>query len=358
MELTLLPHWWETWWFRTLAISAVIGSVVIAFWWKDRIATAQRKRLEAMVEQRTAELREQVRKEERARAELSEAQQRLLELSRLCGMAEVATGVLHNVGNVLNSVNVCTTIVAEKIGEFRVNNLAAVIQMLQQHTGDMETFLREDERGRRLIPYLAKLAGSFQEDRDTAISELKQLRDHIDHIKAIVATQQKYAKVSGLIEELSLAGLVDDALRVVGPEFQIHEISVSRDFDDLPDIAADRHKIMQILLNLFRNATDAIVHNGGGTARQILVSIRRRQGNRVRIEVKDSGVGLEQQELARIFALGFTTKAHGHGFGLHSGALAAKQMSGSLWAESDGPGMGSTFILEIPANAVQERNAA
>jgi C4-dicarboxylate-specific signal transduction histidine kinase len=271
-------------------------------------------------------------------------------------MAEVATGVLHNVGNVLNSVNLCATIVAEKIGELRVDNLTAAVDILASRD-DLGSFVRDDPKGQRMLPYLAKLGSKLKDDRAVALTELKGLQDHIEHIKAIVATQQKYAKVSGVMEHLSLRELVEDALRVVRADFENNRIQVERRMENLPEVSADRHKILQILLNLLRNAKDAITE-AANDKRIVQVALRSAGGDRVRIEIADCGVGIASENLTRIFSNGYTTKPEGHGFGLHSGALAAKQMNGALWAESDGPGLGAKFVLELPVIAVEQRSAA
>ena len=135
------------------------------------------------------------------------------------------------------------------------------------------------------------------------------------------------------------ANLVEDALRILQSGFERHHIVLLRDFE-----------VLQILLNLLRNAKRAI-DDAGKPERLIRIRIRRYGDDRVRIEVTDSGVGLAPENATRIFAHGFTTKLDGHGFGLHSGALAARQLGGSLWAESDGPGLGATFTLELPSVA-------
>lgn len=302
------------------------------------------------VAERTRELHEQVDAKERARAELAEAQQRLIDLSRRSGMAEIATSVLHNVGNVLNSVSVSATLVADKVKDSRVDRLAAVVGMFQEHSGDLEDFLRRDPKGQRVLPYLAKLGSHFEQQHLSMLTELELLTNHVGHIKRIVATQQDYAKVSGLIEKISLGDLVEDALRILQSGFERHHIVLLRDFAEVPRVDSDKHQILQILLNLLRNAKRAI-DDAGKPERLIRIRIRRYGDERVRIEVRDSGVGLAPENATRIFAHGFTTKLDGHGFGLHSGALAAKQLGGSLWAESEGPGLGATFTLELPSVA-------
>ena len=271
------------------------------------------------------------------------------ELSRLSGMAEVAAGVLHNVGNVLNSVNVTATLLAAKTRELRIDNLVASIQLLQRHSGDLSDFIARDPKGQRVLPYLEKLGNHFKEQREDLKIELDLLREHIEHIRRIVATQQNYAKASGLAEEISLAALVEDAFRMIQPGFDRHKIRFKRDYEDLPPVTTDKHSVLQILLNLLRNAKDAIT-SANNPQRVVRVRVGAHGGDRVRIEVTDSGAGLAPENLTGVFAHGFTTKQNGHGFGLHSGALAARHLGGSLWAESAGLGLGATFILELPVS--------
>jgi signal transduction histidine kinase len=297
-----------------------------------------------------AERRARVRHDE----ELAAAHKRLIKLSREAGMAEIATSVLHNVGNVLNSVNVSTSLVAGKVRESRVDNLVALVHMLGRHNGDLSEFLTKDPKGQRVLPYLAKLSGHLQSERDALLKELELLTSHVGHIKQIVATQQNYAKVSGLVENISLSEVVDDAFRILEAGLVRHEIKVKRECDILPTIAADKHQILQILLNLLRNAKQAIKQANGKGGKMICVSIRRLGKSRVSLAIQDTGVGLPPENLTRIFGHGFTTKTDGHGFGLHSCALAASRMGGSLRAESEGLGHGATFILELPLRTGKE----
>jgi signal transduction histidine kinase len=334
------------------AVADMLGASIA----RTRVQSAlveAKETLEQRVLDRTGELQEEIEAKDRAHADLAAAQQRFIELSREAGMAEIATGVLHNVGNVLNSVNVSTSLVSGKIRELRVDNLVALIHMLEQHSGDLPEFLTADPKGQRVIPYLAKLGDHFQSERNGWLEELELLSSHVGHIKQIVATQQNYAKVSGLVENISLSDLVDDALRILEPELVRHGIKVERDFETLPTIAADKHQILQTLLNLLRNAKQAI-KQGDEEGRMIRVCIRRLGENRISLAVEDTGVGLPPENLTRIFAHGFTTKVDGHGFGLHSCALAAGQMGGSLRAESEGIGHGAAFILELPLNTADD----
>jgi PAS domain S-box-containing protein len=280
-----------------------------------------------------------------AEAELERVHSQLLVASREAGMAEVATNVLHNVGNVLNSVNVSASIVAERIKKSKCCGLARVAALLQEHAADPTAFLT-GAQGRHLPVYLQELAAALLAERDTAIAELEDLRANVEHIKEIVAMQQSYARRGGVTDLVDIRTLVDDSLRMNEGAISRHGITLVRDFQEVPQIVVDKHKVLQILVNLIRNAKYACDESGSAEKR---VTVRVRAGNGLmQIAVIDSGVGIPPENLGRIFNHGFTTRKDGHGFGLHSCALAAKELGGSLKGESDGPGRGATFTLTLP----------
>jgi len=275
------------------------------------------------------------------------SQQKLLETSRLAGMAEVATGVLHNVGNVLNSVNVSAGLVVEKLRRSKAPKLAKAAALLTAHNGNLGEYLTKDANGQKLPGYLAKLGEFFVAENAELLQEVDQLGRNIEHIKEVVAMQQSYAKVSGVFENLPADRLVDDAIAMNIGAFQRHGVVVDRQFSPLPLVRVDRHKVLQILINLLRNAKYALDESKRPDKR-ITISIFAVNERSVHIVVADNGVGISPENLTRIFAHGFTTREEGHGFGLHSGALAARAMGGSLSVASAGTGHGATFTLELP----------
>ena len=282
----------------------------------------------------------------RAEAELAKTHQELVEASRLAGMAEVATGVLHNVGNVLNSVNVSATIIADRLQRSEAGNIAKLATLFDQHQPALAAFLTTDARGRLVPGYLGTLAAALVTERASIFAELDQLRKNIDHIKEIVAVQQSYARSSGLIESVAVAEIVDDALRMNAGSFLTHGIETIRDYQAQPTVSTDKHKVMQILINLVRNAKYACDDAGRPDKR---ITLRTRSdARRFTIAVIDNGIGIPAENLTRIFNHGFTTRKDGHGFGLHSGALAARELGGSLSVSSAGPGQGATFTLDLP----------
>ena len=309
---------------------------------------AAHEKLERRVLERTQELSKQVLAKDQAHARLSEAQQRLILASRQAGMAEVATGILHNVGNVLNSVNVSASMISDSLQRFRLENLSKAVALLNGQDENLAKFLTEDPRGRALPGYLRDLAEAMGENQLNLQGEVKSLVKQIDHVKAIVALQQDYAKSSSFKENLDPVETMEDAVQINRVAYERHGIQIVREYDSPPPAFADRHKVLQILINVLSNAKYALAQ-APADARRVVLRVCAAGEDRVRLEVSDTGAGIALENMERIFTLGFTTKADGHGFGLHSGANAAKEMGGRLFVQSEGLGRGATFVLELPA---------
>jgi PAS domain S-box-containing protein len=278
--------------------------------------------------------------------ELADTYKSLLDASRVAGMAEVATGVLHNIGNVLNSVNVSVNILAENLQNSRLGNIAKLSALFHEHAADLGTFLATDPKGQRALPYLDTLADHLTGEQQRLLAEVDSLRRNVDHIKDIVSMQQEYAKVMGVTETLLPADLVEDALRMNAAALTRHDVELVREFAPAPAVLVERPKVLQILINLIRNAKYAL-DEGGPQNKRLLVRLEH-DARWVRVIISDNGIGIPTENLARVFTHGFTTRKDGHGFGLHSSALAAKEMGGTLTVHSDGPGQGATFTLELP----------
>lgn len=304
--------------------------------------------LEDRVRRRTHELEEQVAAKEKARADLAEIQTSLVEASRLAGKAEVATSVLHNVGNVLNSVGVSATLICDRLRISKAPNLCRAIDLLNQHRHQPGEFLTHDPKGKVLPDYLAAVADQIRQEHAGMLSELQELNQNIEHIKKIVAMQQTHAKVSGTSETVDPAELMEDAIRININSFNRHHITVLRHYEpNLPTLNLDRHKTLQILVNLLRNARQALT-DSPASPRELYLYIHTQTPHHVSFVVRDNGVGIDPDNLTSIFRHGFTTKKEGHGFGLHSSANAAREMHGRLFAHSAGPGTGAEFTLELP----------
>ncbi|QNP59837.1 DAHL domain-containing protein [Paenacidovorax monticola] len=290
-------------------------------------------------------LEHRVRKRTR---ELEQAQVVVAASARQAGMAEIATNILHNVGNVLNSLNVSTQITIDKARASKLAGVARTAQLLKEHEDRLGTFMSEDPRGKMLPGYLQQLAQALDTERNDLLEELGGLMRSVEHIKDVIAMQQAYAGAGSVTVAIHPEELVEDALRISADSLSRHRIVVEKDYAATPELLLDRSRIMQILVNLISNAKQAY---GGVTDRPhtVRLSVGLAEGNLLRISVTDNGVGITAQHMARIFSHGFTTKPDGHGFGLHSAVIAAQEMGGSLSAFSDGADKGARFTLELPA---------
>jgi len=285
-------------------------------------------------------------------AKLETVHRELVNASRQAGMAEVATSVLHNVGNVLNSVNVSTTLILESLRKSKLGNLGRLAAMIREHQDNLATFFTTDPKGVQLPGYFSRLAEHLAAEQTEMLKEVELTRQHVEHIKDIVTMQQNYAKVSGVVEKVKVVDLVEDALRLNGSALVRHDVQVIRDFPEHPiEINVERQKVLQILVNLIRNAKYAC-DDSGRKDKRLTMQVRH-EADRVRIAVTDNGVGIPAENMTRIFNHGFTTRAKGHGFGLHSGALAARELGGALSVHSDGPNTGASFTLDLPLQPPQ-----
>jgi C4-dicarboxylate-specific signal transduction histidine kinase len=252
---------------------------------------------------------------------------------------------------VLNSLNVSSTVIGTKARTSQVEKFGKLAALLHEHSGDLAGFLTQDPKGRLLPDYIAMLAKRALEERAWLVAEIASMQKNIDHIKEIVAMQQGYARVAGVTEMIEAETLFEDALQINSTALSGHDVKVIREYAPVPLLCVEKGKILQILINLIRNAMFACDEARKLSAGEKNLVVRVEpgaKGNTVKLIVRDNGVGIPQENMLRIFRHGFTTRANGHGFGLHASALAAKEMRGSLAAQSEGAGKGATFTLELP----------
>ncbi|WP_409438510.1 MULTISPECIES: DAHL domain-containing protein [Pseudomonas] len=292
------------------------------------------------------------RVDERTR-ELKNAQSELLDAARQAGMAEIATNVLHNVGNVLNSVNISSDLISRKLRSSKAQGLGKAMQLINEHPDDLGHFLSEDPKGKLLPGYLNQLVGAIAQEQQEMVDELNQMNKSVDHIKDIVATQQSYAGANSMTEPLYINELLEDALRMNAGALTRHHVTVVKEYAEVPQVMGDKHRLLLILINLISNAKYAM-SDLSNRPRTMTLGVKIVDDSFLEISVRDDGEGIAPENMTRIFAHGFTTRKEGHGFGLHSCALAAIEMNGHLTAHSDGPGLGALFTLQIPLITVTE----
>ncbi|QDP73248.1 GHKL domain-containing protein [Legionella israelensis] len=271
----------------------------------------------------------------------------LIIASRRAGMADIATSVLHNIGNVLVSVNTSIGMMDKKITSSKLSNLEGLSRLLQEHKEDMGTFMTTDPKGQRLPNYLSTLSTIWLNDKNYLLKELRSLDTNIAHIKDVISKQNALSTSFDIRQEVIATELLEDALTLNQLSYEQAGINIIREFSSIKKINIDRVKLLQIIVNLIKNSIESLVEANIAN-KKIILRIYEQNNSFLVIEVADNGTGILPDNMKRIFQQGFTTKKKGHGFGLHSSALAAQEMHGSLSVKSDGAGKGATFILRLP----------
>lgn len=284
-------------------------------------------------------------------AEVHENHKQLLEAARQGGMAEVAVGALHNVGNLLTSVGVSAEEIRAAAGEMRGAGLGKAAALLAEHAHDLPGFFADDPRGKLLPTYLTKATGNLAQGLEQIQAEALELLEKTGLVRESIRALQDFARGGQehlLQEAIELPVVIRAALEIQRANLERHGVRVEQELDGVPPFVAQRSKLVHVLVNLLKNAVEAM--RAVPEDRRVL-SLRaaRQEGGRIRVEVKDAGEGISPENLDSIFRYGFTTKRDGHGFGLHTCANYMKQMGGSITVSSDGAGRGATFTLSIDA---------
>jgi signal transduction histidine kinase len=286
---------------------------------------------------------------------LNEANRQLVEASRHAGMAEVATGVLHNVGNILTSVNVGIEMLNEHAAAIPADRVRRAGELLAGLRAGPDATVIDPAKLDAGVRYIRAIADQLTTDRSHLLAEIVSLRGHVDHVNRVVTMQNAFARIGGVTEQVELALLVGQGIALACPDAGRQALVIHCEVEPERIVLIDRHRVLQILVNLLANARDAITEHrraAGGGSGEITVRMTLEPGW-LELAVIDDGGGISPEALPRIFNAGFTTKAKGHGYGLHSSALAAEQLGGTLRCASAGIGAGASFCLRIPIAAAR-----
>ncbi|MBW3596868.1 MAG: HAMP domain-containing protein [Planctomycetes bacterium] len=305
--------------------------------------------LEKKVRQRTQEVEE-------ALQELRDTQSQMTDMAHRAGMAEIATGVLHNVGNVLNSLNVSANCVEDRLRRSKLNELRRFTNQLAERRGRLREFLSADDRAEKVLDYLSRLCQTLEAEQKTADEELSCVTEKIGVIRGIISTQQSYARRVRFREQVDVARLIEEVLNLDAPLIRTHGVKVVADFQERPVLCLEKSNLVQVVENLVKNAVESMAESDSAE-RVLTVRLKSHGPERVRVEVADSGRGIPPENLEKIFTYGFTTKPHGSGFGLHSSALAISAIGGAIHVHSEGVGRGATFAVDLPLTAEDQSPA-
>ncbi|MDJ0836878.1 MAG: two-component regulator propeller domain-containing protein [Acidobacteriota bacterium] len=342
----LRPPPWETWWARLAGLS-IIGLMIYGLV-KVRIRSVENQKiaLEKVVAERTSELRAEIDRHKQTQTDLLAAQSELVQTAHEAGRADIAIGVLHNIGNLLSSVNISAGMIREGYEKSKLDRLSAATSLLSKHLDDLENFIRDNPKGRSLLLYLVKLEKLLKEERSKGLNHVVRLLDKVDVIRNYIMMHQTYVRAGFFEEEVVPADVLEDALLLQAGSIDRHGIKVVKEYEDVPRLRLQKAKLINILINLYKNAREAMEYVPKGKRRLTIRLYLEEQT--VVVAVTDNGSGIKAEHRAKLFSQGFTTKKTGNGFGLHSCANYMREMGGSIHVESDGEGKGAAFFLRFP----------
>ncbi|MDX1642611.1 MAG: triple tyrosine motif-containing protein, partial [Balneolaceae bacterium] len=352
LHLIITPPFWQTTWFYLLATLFIIGSVISVYRYRVRSIQERNRQLEQQVAERTEELREKNNDLESTLKELEETKDELVEKAHKAGMADIATGVLHNVGNVLTSVNTSASLIEDTVRQSKLKGLIQANNLLREKIDHIEEFITNDPKGKNLLEYYLKLEGPLQKEQEKMTTQAQRLINKIELIKEIIAAQQSYAGTGMNAESVSLTEVIENALSLQAGSIERHGLHIEKDFQSTEKVFAQRSKLIHVLVNILKNAKEAM--NGmDPNDKQIVIKTWQDDEN-VFISISDTGSGIKEEHKSKIFTQGFTTKKNGHGFGLHSSANYMSEMGGNIKMNSNGDARGAEFILSLPLNSKTE----
>ena len=279
---------------------------------------------------------------------LADAQGQLVDAAHKSGMADMATGVLHNIGNILNSVNLAGDEIQRISAASKISGLIKANDLLQAQE-NMSDFLANDARGQKLPAYFIKMGKVLNDEINQINTESKALIQKTTMMKEVISTQQSYAKSGFHSEQLNIAELVEDALKIQEASLKKWGVKLEKNYADTPACTGQKSKLLQVITNLVKNAKEAMNDNDQyNRPKEMHIETGMINDTALYLTIKDNGCGISEEQLTKIFNHGFTTKETGHGFGLHTCANAMTEMKGNLKVDSEGVQKGATFTVTIP----------
>ena len=297
------------------------------------------------------DLEYQIQEHKKTQAERAKLHRKLMDASRRAGMADVASEVLHNVGNVLNSLNVSATVIRRSLDKSLVTKLSTANRQFSQHKDDYGQYLQTDPKGKHFPAALDFITGALVTERETHLAESHRLLKNIDHVRNVIQQQLSMSRDSGVVETFCLHDLIEQCIEINHEKSKRFNATITFECPATLNLVTDRHKLQQVLINLVSNAIDALQHRQQGSG--LIHIVATSENETVQISVADNGVGIAPENLERVFSQGFTTKANGHGYGLHSCAMTAQVLGGTLNVDSEGDGFGACFRLVIPMSQLE-----
>lgn len=279
--------------------------------------------------------------------ELQEAQDTMIKQAHEAGMAEMAVGILHNIGNAITPAKINNILLLNRL---RTNSLTNDVKKAMT---DISAALKapetiDAEENQRLLAIAELLPQTIEDEYEYVAKAVESVFQKHEHIESIISMQLRYARSNKGIEEVDINALINDALQMLKESIENRKIIIKRYLGNIPPAIIEKGKMMQIVINLIKNAYEAM-DNENLHLRILSVRTYVDQGYVV-FAVQDTGEGFSAEEKHKLFHFGYTTKKLGSGFGLHSCANYLIANHGKIEAFSGGKGKGATFVVNVPTS--------
>lgn len=349
LTLIITPPFWQTAWFYILTAIFIGASIVGIYRQRVRTIREQNRQLEQQVAERTEELKKKNKDLEHTLEELESTKDELVEKAHKAGMADIATGVLHNVGNVLTSVNTSASLIEETARQSKLEGLIQANLLLRENIENIDDFIINNPKGKNLLKYYLKLEDPLKKERQKMLNQSERLNEKIKLINEIIAAQQNYAGTGIHAEQVLLDEVIENALSLQAGSIERHNLEIEKDLQASTPVFVQRSKLIHVLVNIIKNAKEAM-EGLKPEEKKIVIKSWQEDGN-IFLSIGDNGSGIKKEHIGKIFTQGFTTKKGGHGFGLHSSANYMKEMNGSINIQKNGRLNGATFILSLATDS-------
>ncbi|MGL1902584.1 MAG: PAS domain-containing sensor histidine kinase [Fibrobacterales bacterium] len=280
----------------------------------------------------------------KAEQQLIESQNILIENAHAAGKAEVATSVLHNVGNLLNTLIFSYESMNDIHEGSTAQKLIDASNLLREHEDNLMDFVVNNPKGETLLKYFIALSDECGNERDSMDYHLGRMLDKITAIRDVIRSQQEFATAPVENQEIDPRTVVSDTIEMIGGSLQQYSIQVIQDYHSHKTFVAQKSKVQHILVNLLKNAKEELMFNPFGD-RVIVITVGG-DAQHLSISVSNNGRKIREDLLGKIFSHGFTTKDNGHGFGLHSCANYMTEMGGSISVKNN-ESRGVCFTMEF-----------
>ena len=281
-----------------------------------------------------------------AESELEDAQNLAIEKAHKAGMVDIASGILHNVGNLLNSVNTSIHVLGKILRNSSHDGLSQANSILREKIDSLDEFVASDPKGKLLLKYYFQVGEMIEKEHGQLADNTNRIKEKLELISGVIAAQQSFADADSLTEKHSLAAVVEDVLTIHMGSIERYGIAIEKDFCELPKIPIQKAKLVHVLISILDNATEAM-SDLNDQLKKITISTAKEAEN-VILTISDTGVGIPEENLKRIFMHDYRNAQNRHCFSLHCSAIYMTEMNGTIWAKSGGKNKGATFYLQLP----------